>query len=245
MDITTTGIPALDKSLMDGIPRGFTLLVAGPPGSGTELFAKQFAAAGIDRENVTYFTTTERDQDVLSTMEHFGWKSSMRIINIADQYYKTVLAKELEVSRYRQEGITMKDIMRYTRERAEERMGVNFLTSLTYETSRLKPPFRVVVDSLDFFLEYYEHVDVLSSLRTIKAHTQHQEGVALLTMLTGVYATRTQSSVEEIVDCSIELQRERMEDSFRNYLIIRKVRNHPEMTGIYEYEITKDGITPK
>ncbi len=238
-------MPSLDKSLMDGIPRGFTLLVAGPPGSGTELFAKQFASAGTDKENVVYFTTTERDQDVTSTMEHFGWKSSMKIVNIADQYYRTVLAKELEISRYRQEGITMKDIMAASKEKTEERRGINFLTSLTYETSRLKPPFRVVVDSLDFFLEYYDHVDVLSSLRTIKAHTQHEEGVALLTMLTGVYATRTQSSVEEIVDCSIELQRERVQNAFKNYLIIRKVRNHPEMTGIYEYKITKEGITPK
>ncbi|MFQ5910200.1 MAG: RAD55 family ATPase [Thermoplasmata archaeon] len=244
MDTTTTGIPALDKSLMDGIPKGFTLLVAGPPGSGTELLAKQFASAGINGENVVYFSTTERDRDVISTMEHFGWKSSMKIVNIADQYYKNVLAKELEISRYRQEGITMKDIMAPTKEK-EERKGVNFLTALTYETSRLKPPFRVVVDSLDFFMEYYEHMDVLSSLRTIKGHTQHQEGVALLTMLTGVYATRTQSSVEEIVDCSIELQRERKENAFKNYLIIRKVRNHPEMTGIYEYKITKEGITPK
>jgi len=135
--------------------------------------------------------------------------------------------------------------MAASKEKTEERRGINFLTSLTYETSRLKPPFRVVVDSLDFFLEYYDHVDVLSSLRTIKAHTQHEEGVALLTMLTGVYATRTQSSVEEIVDCSIELQRERVQNAFKNYLIIRKVRNHPEMTGIYEYKITKEGITPK
>lgn len=245
MESATTGMPSLDKSLMDGIPRGFTILVAGPPGSGTELFAKQFASAGTNKENVVYFTTTERDQDVTSTMEHFGWKPSMKIVNIADQYYRTVLAKELEISRYRQEGITMKDIMAASKEKTEERRGINFLTSLTYETSRLKPPFRVVVDSLDFFLEYYDHVDVLSSLRTIKAHTQHEEGVALLTMLTGVYATRTQSSVEEIVDCSIELQRERVQNAFKNYLIIRKVRNHPEMTGIYEYKITKEGITPK
>ncbi len=244
METTTTGIPALDKSLMDGIPKGFTMLVAGPPGSGTELFAKQFASAGIDSENVAYFTTTERDQDVTSTMEHFGWKSSMKIINIADQYYKNVLSKELEISRYRQEGITMKDIMAHTKEKVEDRGGTNFLTALTYETSRLEPPFRVVVDSLDFFLEYYDHVDVLSSLRTIKGHTQHQGGVALLTLLTGVYATRTQSSIEEIVDCSIELQRERIENTFKNYLVIRKVRNHPEMTGIHEYKITKEGITP-
>src|SRR2546422_58711 len=149
--VVSTGITALDKALMNGLPKGFTVLVTGPPGSGTELLAKQFAGAGV------------RDE--------------------------------------------------------------------------------IVVDSLDFFLEYYAHADVLSALRTIKAHTQHEEGVALLTMLSGVYDTRTQSGVEEIVDCIVELERVRHENEFRRYLVLRKVRNHPEKTGLYEYTITDKGIT--
>jgi KaiC/GvpD/RAD55 family RecA-like ATPase len=62
-------------------------------------------------------------------------------------------------------------------------------------------------------------------------------------MLSGVYDTRTQSGVEEIVDCIVELERVRHENEFRRYLIIRKVRNHPEKTGLYEYTITDKGIT--
>jgi len=244
MKVTSTGIQALDKALMDGLPKGFSVLVCGSPGSGTELFAKQFAAAGIGNENVVYFSTTERDEDVISTMEHFGWKADMKIVNIGTQYYENVLAKELEISKYRHEGITMKDIKKIG-EKEKGRRGVNFLTSLTYEISKLKPPFRVVVDSLDFFLEYYEHSSVLSALRTIKAHTQHNEGVALVTMLTNVYDTRTQSGVEEIVDCIIELEREREKQDFKRYLVIRKVRNHPEKTGIHPYAITNEGITPE
>lgn len=248
MQVVSTGISALDKALMDGLPKGYSVLVSGAPGSGTELFAKQFAAAGVDSENVIYFTTAERDQDVRTTMQHFGWNSDLRIINIADQYYEDVLARELETSRYRQEGITMKDIRKYTGKDVQKRRtatGVNFLTSLTYEISKLDPPFRVAIDSLDFFLEYYEHHQVLSALRTIKAHTQHEGGVALVTMLTGVYETRTQSAVEEIVDCSIELLRQEEGNVFKNYLVIRKVRNHPEKTGIHQYSITEKGITPK
>ncbi len=241
--VVSTGIAALDKALMNGLPKGFTALVTGPPGSGTELVAKQFAGAGVKDESVVYFTTTERDEDVTSTMEEFGWTAQLKIVNIGTLYYESVLARKLQVSRYRQEGITMKDIMRKEGERSPTGPNVNFLTSLTYEVSKLKPPFRVVVDSLDFFLEYYAHADVLSALRTIKAHTQHEEGVALLTMLSGVYDTRTQSGVEEIVDCIVELERVRHENEFRRYVILRKVRNHPEKTGLYEYTITDKGIT--
>jgi KaiC/GvpD/RAD55 family RecA-like ATPase len=239
--VVSTGITALDKALMNGLPKGFTVLVTGPPGSGTELLAKQFAGAGVRDENVVYFTTTERDEEVTATMEDFGWTTDVEIVNIGNLYYESVLARKLQVSQYRQEGITVKDLRAEAGGSLEQ--NVNFLTSLTYYVSKRKPPFRIVVDSLDFFLEYYAHADVLSALRTIKAHTQHEEGVALLTMLSGVYDTRTQSGVEELVDCIVELERVRHENEFRRYLVIRKVRNHPEKTGLYEYTITDKGIT--
>jgi len=244
MKTVSTGMPFLDKALMKGLPTGFTVLVAGTPGSGTELFAKQFAAAVTGDEHIVYFATAERDDEIKATLDDFGWKSELKIVNIGNLYYESVLAKKLEISRYRQEGLGVEDLHKLRVKTKKERSEINFLTSLTYEISKLKPPFRVVIDSLDFFLEYYNHADVLSALRTIKAHTQHEEGVALITMLTNVYDTRTQSGVEEIVDCVIELERIREVDSFKRYLIIRKVRNHPEKTGIYAYTITREGMAP-
>jgi len=240
--VVSSGITALDKAVMNGLPKGSTVLVTGPPGSGTELIAKQFAGAGVRDENVVYFTTTDRDEDVTATMKDFGWTADIEIVNIGNLYYESVLARKLQVSRYRQEGISVKDLRAESGGRAPA-PSVNFLTSLTYYVSKRKPPFRIVVDSLDFFLEYYAHADVLSALRTIKAHTQHEEGIALLTMLSGVYDTRTESGVEEIVDCIVELERVRHENEFRRYLVLRKVRNHPEKTGLYEYTITDKGIT--
>lgn len=240
--MTSIGIPALDKTLMDGLPEGLVVLVSGSPGSGTELFAKQFAA-GSGKENVVYFTTTERDDDVTTTMEHFGWKSDIKIYNIGEQYYEQVLARELEISKYREEGLKTKDIQKYVLEEGGKKR-VNLLTTLTYEISKLTPPFRIVIDSLDFFLEYYIDRNVLSALRTIKTHVKHTRSMALLTMLTGVHNTRIESGVEEIVDIIIELERQRVGDEFKRNLLVRKVRNHPEKTWIHPYTITKDGITP-
>ena len=240
--VASTGIPALDAALMNGLPRGFTMLVTGPPGAGMDLFAKQFAGAGPKDESVAYVATTERDQDVLQTMEDFGWTKDIAIVNVGRMHYESVLAKQLEVSRHRLEGISWRDLAGAAPEGPLRE--VNLLTTLTYETSKLKPPFRIVVDSLDFFLETYDHPDVLSALQTVKAHTQREEGVALVTMLSGVYDTRTQSSVEEIVDAIVELERVRDGDAFKRYLVIRKVRNHQEKTGIHAYALTAKGLTP-
>jgi len=242
MKVSTTGIPLLDEALMEGMPNGFTTLVCGLPGSGTDLFSKQFASAGVGSEEVVYFTTTERDEDIISTIEHFHWKKDIRIVNVAEEYYNNVLAKELEISKYRKEGITLRDVKT---PKEDVRADTNLLTTLTYEVSKLKPPFRLVVDSLDFFFEYYEHSRVLSAIRSIKAHTQHTESITLLTLLTGVYETKIQSGVEEIVDCIVELEREREKREFIRNLVIRKVRNHPEKTGVFPFEISRNGIGTK
>jgi KaiC/GvpD/RAD55 family RecA-like ATPase len=238
----STGIGALDKALMNGLPKGFTVLVTGPPGAGLELFAKQFAGAAAKDETVVYFTTAERDEDIVGTMQDFGWKSDVTIVNIGNQYYESVLARRLEASRFRQEGVTMKDLQKLRAADTVARREVNLLTTLSYEVSQLRPPFRIVVDALDFFLEYYTTADVLSALRTLKAHVQRSEGLAVLTMLTGVHDTRLQSGVEEIVDCVFELERVRDGASFKRYLVIRKVRNHPEKSGIYPLALTKGGM---
>ena len=110
MDVNTTGIKILDDTLGGGVPVGFTTLVSGPPGGGTELFAKQFASAGKKSENIVYVSTTERNEDVMATMKRFRWTEDMNILNIGTRYYENVLARKLEVSKYRYEGLSKENI---------------------------------------------------------------------------------------------------------------------------------------
>jgi len=240
MKFTSIGIPALDEHLGGGIQRGSTVLVIGTPGSGTEFFAKQFASAG--QESVTYFTSTERDEDVLSVMREYGWRIDLKIVNVGSRYYERVLAKKLEISRFRQEGITLGDIRRFKEQ--DTMKEENFLTYLAYEISKLSPPFRVVINSLDFFLENYESSEVLMAMRTIKAHTQHSESVTLMTMLKGVHESRIQSSIEDLADVILELDNEKVGQEFKKFIIVEKVRNRPAMVGIIPCVYDKTGIKP-
>ncbi|MDH4123161.1 MAG: RAD55 family ATPase [Thermoplasmata archaeon] len=225
--LETIGIPALDRHLGGGVPKGFTILVVGRPGAGTEFLAKQFASTGDAQ--TTYFTTTERDQDIISVMKQHGWKTSIKIFNIGVKYYETILEKRLEISKYRQEGLRYEDIKKHKSD--EIAHEINYLTSLAYEISKLPTPFRVVVDSLDFFLENYEASEVLSALRTIKAHTQHSESLSLITLLKNVHEPRVQSSIEDMADMIIELERETVQHEVKKFLIIQKFRNNPGLVG--------------
>jgi len=240
MNFTSIGIPALDDHLGGGIQKGSTVLVMGTPGSGTEFFAKQFASVG--NESVTYFTSTERDEDVLGVMREYGWRTDIKIVNVGTRYYESVLAKKLEVSRFRQEGITLGDIRRFRDQDAAKEE--NFLTFLAYEISKLTPPFRVVINSLDFYLENYDSPEVLMAMRTIKAHTQHSESVTLMTMLKGVHDSRIQSSLEDLADVILELQHEKQGSEFKKSIIVQKVRNRPAMVGIIPTTFDKTGIKP-
>lgn len=238
MKFTSIGIPALDEHLGGGIQKGSTVLVMGTPGSGTEFFAKQFASVG--QEAVTYFTSTERDEDVLSVMREYGWRTDLKIVNVGTRYYESVLAKKLEISRFRQEGVTLSDIRKFKEE--DSMKEENFLTFLAYEISKLDPPFRAVINSLDFFLENYESSEVLMAMRTIKAHTQHSESVTLMTMLKNVHESRIQSSVEDLADVIVELDHEKVGHEFRKVIMVDKVRNRPAMVGIIPLVYDKTGI---
>jgi len=238
LNFTSIGIPALDEQLGGGIQKGSTVLVMGTPGSGTEFFAKQFASVG--QETVTYFTSTERDEDVLGVMREYGWRTDLKIVNVGTKYYESVLAKKLEVSRFRQEGISLGDIRRFRDE--DSAKEENFLTFLSYEISKLAPPFRVVINSLDFFLENYESPEVLMAMRTIKAHTQHSESVTLMTMLKGVHDSRIQSSIEDLADVILELEHDKQGSEFKKFIIVQKVRNRPVMVGIIPTTFDKTGI---
>jgi len=238
MRFTSIGIPALDDQMGGGIQKGSTVLVMGTPGSGTEFFAKQFASAG--QEPVTYFTTTERDEDVLGVMREYGWRTDLKIVNVGSKYYESVLAKKLEISRFRQEGVTLGDIRKF---RDQDTMKEeNFLTFIAYEISKLTPPFRAVVNSLDFFLENYDSSEVLMAMRTIKAHTQHSESVTLMTMLKGVHDSKIQSSIEDLSDVILELDKEKLGHEFKKYIVVQKVRNRPAMVGIIPCVYDKTGI---
>ena len=240
----TTGIPQLDDALMRGVPDGYTILVKGTAGSGKELFAKQFAVAGSGKENVVYFPTEESDEDLLATLRRFNWPRDIKTVNISTQYYERVLMRELKANIIKQEGLTAKEIRRFRG--SSDRDKIDFLREMVYEISRLKPPFRAVVDSLDFFLFNYTEAEVIAAVRTIKAHTQYNKGLTLLTMTSDAYDRKLTANLEMVADIIIEMEITSVASSFENRLIVKKVRNYPEKSTVLIYTIDeKHGILPE
>ncbi|MEE9593935.1 MAG: ATPase domain-containing protein, partial [Candidatus Hydrothermarchaeales archaeon] len=88
MERTLTGIPGFDEMLEGGLPKGYTILVAGGPGSGKSTFAMQYLTKGISDygENGIYISLEERPKDIINNFGRYGWDiSKVRLIGMVPQ----------------------------------------------------------------------------------------------------------------------------------------------------------------
>ncbi len=235
------GIPEVDDELGGVLPKGWAGIVSGAPGSGIELLAKQFASFAPDRVPVYYYTTMERTEDVLGALRNFGWKENLNLVNILEEYYDQVLSRNLEVSRFREMGISPEDISQFTMKGIEGRR-VNFVTRMINDIATLDKPFRLVVDSLDFFLEQAEPSDVISMVRQIRYRAQRVGGRALMTLTPEVHDNRVTGTLGTIADVLLNLEVEERATKFHYAIAIEKVRNHPESTGLIRVNVGGSGI---
>ncbi|HEY8707978.1 MAG TPA: ATPase domain-containing protein [Burkholderiaceae bacterium] len=65
------GVPGLDEMLGGGLPRGYSLLVAGPSGSGKSILASAFLAEGVRGGEAGVFVAFEQRPNQLRTRELF------------------------------------------------------------------------------------------------------------------------------------------------------------------------------
>lgn len=236
------GIPEVDQELGDALPPGWVGLVIGHSGSGLPLFAKQFAHAGAGVTPVRYYTTYERTADILQAFSDFDWKvEGIEIVNLADEYFDRVLRRDLEVSRVRERGLTYRDLVDRPPSPARPRT-YNLTNRLLSDLAALDSPFRLVVDSLDFFLEVLDPSEVMSMVRQVRHRVQALGGQAMLLMQADVHDRRTTGLLEDLADLVVELKSDRRADAFEQQLAVRKLRNHPEKTRVTVARMTPHGF---
>ena len=246
VESVSIGIEKLDKILLNGVPKGYTILVKGTPGAGMELFAKQFMSIGSQTENRLYISTTEGSSEIKELMRNYGWSTDFEVQDISNRYFEEVLVKEQEISRLKRDGLTVAELLELSSIKDGKTEKANFLTDISFEITSMTPPYRVVVDSLDFFLEHYDPQEVISAVRSIKAHTHYNKGVTLLTLVANMHERQVENSLDAIADMIIEMIVKQVASEFENQMLVRKVRNYPDKTAVLTYSIDpKNGITPE
>lgn len=235
------GIPEVDQPIWTALPPGWLSVLSGTSGSGAPLLAKQFAHAGAGDVPVLFYTTYERTEDVRKAFDDFGWDpGEIQIVNLADEYFERVLVRGLEVATAREGGISLSDLVD---DRPKDRSLTPFsLTNrMLSDLAKIDSPFRMVVDSVDFFLEVMEPNELTTVARQIRHRCQTIGGHALLTAHSISHDRAVFGLLQDLADLVVELKAEPRVDHYEHTLALEKVANRPDLTHIWNAELGESG----
>jgi KaiC/GvpD/RAD55 family RecA-like ATPase len=234
-------IPEIDQPLFTALPPGWLALLIGHSGSGAPLLAKQFAHAGVGNVPVLFYTTYERSEDVRKTFDDYGWDpAGIKIVNLADEYYERVLERGLDVAQARERGLSYEDAIAPA---PEERMTRSFsLTNrMLSDLASIDAPFRLVVDSVDFFFEVLELREVTTVARQIRHRCQSIGGQALLTAHSIAHDRPVFGLLQDLADLVFQLRAEPRGGVYDHTLYVEKAGYRPELSRIWHAEIQENG----
>jgi len=241
-EFISTGIEKLDKLLEGGTPKGYMVLLLGGPGSSIEILSKQLATVG----KVLYFSTEETEEEIVRTMERFGWtKEEMEVVDMATEFSKSVLSGEQRrVSVYEQRSkIKLKELIELGSSAAPEigKGEQDFLAILSNRIKNSKSE-KVIVNSLDFFLNQYSQDEVIRAIHAAKICNLQNKGVLFVIMTRGIHGDVFERKMEGIADCVLELEVLQKGSTFERFLAVKKMKNYAKKIGIARYVIDSDGF---
>jgi KaiC/GvpD/RAD55 family RecA-like ATPase len=235
------GIPEIDGTLWSSLPPGWLALLSGHSGSGAPLLAKQFAHAGTGQVPVLFYTTFERTGDVQQTFEDFGWDpAEIKVVNLADEYYERVLVRGLDIARAREQGLSLNDVVAAA-PRDRTATPFSLANRMLSDLAGIDSPFRLVLDSVDFFFEVLEPHDVTTVARQIRHRCQTIGGHALLTIHSVAQDRAVTGLLQDLADLHFELRSEPDGTRYRHTLYTEKVRNRPDLARITPLHVGANG----
>jgi KaiC/GvpD/RAD55 family RecA-like ATPase len=239
----STGIEKLDRLLEGGVPNGFTTVVLGSPGSSTEILVKQIATVG----NIVYITTEETKDEIVDTMNRFGWNiPKIDFVDISSRYSSNVLEDEKRrVSIYEQRSkLKLKELIELGSSGMPGTVtgDEDYLAVLSDKTRGISTGEIMVINSLDFFLSQYRQEDVLKTIYAAKVSNLKNKGALIIIMTKGVHGELFEKKMEGLADCVLELDVIQKGSSFERYLSVKKMRNYAKKIGIARYVIDDGGF---
>jgi len=238
--IRVLGIPEVDQTLWTALPPGWMALLTGSSGSGAPVLAKQFAQAGVGTVPVLFYTTYERTEEVRKAFTDYGWDpASVQIVNLADEYYDRVLVRGLEVARAREVGLSLDQIVA-ARPAGADLATFSLTNRMLSDLAGIDSPFRLVIDSIDFFFEALPPHEVTTVARQIRHRCQTIGGQALIAVHAPAH-DRSAFGLHDLADVVVELTAEPKEYRYEHRLDLQKVANRPDLSRIWRAEMGENG----
>ena len=237
------GLPEFDEPIAGALPPGFLAVLGGGTASGAPILARQFARAALGTSPVLYYTTYERSDDLRAAFRDCGTDpDALTIVNLADEYYERVLVRGLNVARVRQRGLALEDLAtdpRPSRAPGPYRLADRMLSDL----AGIDAPFRLVIDSLDFFFELLGPQDVMKVAREVRHCCRTVGGQALLAVHSHRSEAATGGLLMDLADLVLELRAEPKGHRFEHALLVEKVGHRPDLARVVPLRLGEAGWT--
>jgi KaiC/GvpD/RAD55 family RecA-like ATPase len=132
-----------------------------------------------------------------------------------------------------------------TVEHPKDRVASRFsLTSrMLSDLAAIDTPFRLVLDSVDFFFEVLQPSEVTTVARQIRYRCQTVGGQALLAMHSRGHDRAFTGALEDLADVVFDLKAEPKGSRYETTLYVEKVRNRPDLQRIARANIGASGWT--
>lgn len=219
-DRLSTGVPELDKMMHGGIPRGYSVLVAGPSGAGKTVLSNQFVVEGARRGEPGVVAVFEkRPDDYLLTTPQ------------GKEFERLVESKKLEIVYVRPLDLSIDETLLALRS-AVQRIGAKraVIDSLSGLELALAPTFRE-----DFRESMYRMMGALTEM-----------GVTVVaTVELGDSYTELQFSPQRVAfltDAIIMQRYVQLGGQLRRAISVVKIRSSPHSKDLREYEVNSDGL---
>jgi KaiC/GvpD/RAD55 family RecA-like ATPase len=132
-----------------------------------------------------------------------------------------------------------------TIDRPKDRVATRYslTTRMLADLAAIDTPFRLVVDSVDFFFEVLQAQEVTTVARQIRYRCQTVGGQALLAVHSRNHDPAFMGALEDLADLVFDLRAEPKDDRYETTLYVEKVRHRPDLQRIARAQIGESGWT--
>jgi len=226
-----TGIEGFDELLVEGIPKGNTILVAGGAGSGKTIFCLQILAAQAGKgKKCLYMSFEENEKKLVKYMGDFGWDVKSFIEKGILKIYRTNpfdITRNVDALLAKQRGELLIDIdpVIIPRDFKPDFIFLDSLTAIASAFTGKEESYRIYIEQL---FRFFEKIGATSFLIT---ETEQ---------IPKIFST---AGVEEfLADGVIVMYNLKHQNVRENAIEILKLRGAGHVKKIVAMQITKEGI---
>ena len=240
-----SGIPSLDDLIEGGFPKPSTIGVMGDVGSGKTILCQNMVWAALQKNmDVLYYTIDYGMDDVIDTMESFGWDIGPYVTS-EKIHFVDIFAKGMEMIAKKIENQKLEDITIEPEKVAKISYNLRDMISAGkkhYFQAVAGKPFLVIYDSLTPIFSSIEPKQVLRFLQYMKFASRVSNAVGIAVLQYGVHGEQVETACSQIADGVLELGKKTERGSVRRSIRIVKMAKTKIFEEYCPLEITPTGI---